>query len=132
MVSYSGLWDKEYGQSYSMLSTSVNINSNYDVLARAFANKIYSRGATGRLLRTLVGAAAGTTATLSHKRAKAERDLLTNANGGKRVIETFYDINRATTAADATRLQSALDLQSRPATYPKDKAGVGGGGKLGW
>jgi len=130
MVSYSGLWDNEYGEPHSLLT---NTTGNADtVLAKHFANRIYDRAKVRELLVTLIAGAVGDTASTSHLRVQAERDLEANVQGGKRTIETFTEINRATTTADANNLVAALEQKNRPNPYPVDKSGNGGGNKLGW
>jgi hypothetical protein len=73
-----------------------------------------------RLIRTLLGAVAGTTATESLKRISYP---LGAEMGGKRTIETENLVNRATTAGDVTDLTARyLTYSSQPTTYPTDKA----------
>lgn len=130
-MSYSGLWNNEYGENYSLLSGDVRIGNNATALSRVFANRIYSRGVDRELLHALIGAAAGGSAVSTHKRVKSERDLEANVLGGKRTIETFTGVNRVTTSDDVDHFKDAIRLSSSP-TYPTDKAGNGGGNKLGW
>lgn len=131
MPSFSGLWNNEHGENHSLLSSSVKIGNSNTALSRVFANRIYGRGAARAVLNALIGAAAGGTATATHKRIAAERDLEANVQGGKRTIETMSSVNRVTTTADADALKNALALSSKP-TYATDRSGIGGGGKLGW
>ena len=131
MPSFSGLWNNEYGQNYSQLSSAENVGNAHVALSRVLARRLYGRASVRAILVSLVDGAVGDNATATHKRIKAERDLTANVLGGKRTIETFTSINRATTAADEAKLLNTLQLTSAP-TYPVDKAGVGGGGKLGW
>lgn len=131
MATYSGLWNNEYGDNYSLLGSDVNIGNGHTALSRVFANRLYSRGALRELLSELLGASVGATAVSSHKRVKAERDLEANVLGGKRTIETFIGVNRPTTADDVTLFDKALHLSSAP-SYVGDRSGNGGGGKLGW
>lgn len=131
MTSYSGLWNNEYGENYSQLGDDANIGNGHTALARVFAGRTYGRAAIRALLSSLVDGAVGDNATATHKRVAAERDLEANVLGGKRTIETFTSINRNTTADDEDKLLDALDLTGAP-TYPVDKAGNGGGSKLGW
>lgn len=130
MATWSGLWNNEYGENYSLLSN--RVGNNHLALARVFAQRIYARGALGAVLKSLVDGAVGDPATMSHKRITAERNLEANVQGGKRVIETFLDINRVTTTTDRDKLSAAIALSPKPSTYPKDKSGNGGGGKLGY
>lgn len=74
-------------------------------------NRIYRRlGARPlkALMATLIGTAPGPVATAQHKRVAAPAvGPVTNLNalGGRRQIETFTQLNRATTATDVTRLK---------------------------
>lgn len=129
MASYSGLWNNEYGQNYSALSNTTG--QSHTALARLFARRNYSRGALGAVLKSLVEGDVGEPAIDSHKRVAAERDLESNVQGGVRSIETHVNINRVTTADDVNKLVAALEQSSKP-TYPVDRGGNGGGGKLGW
>lgn len=129
MATWSGLWNNEFGENYSLLSN--RVGNNHLALSRVFAQRIYSRGALGTVLKSLVDGAVGDPASLSHKRVAAERNLETNVQGGKRVIESFLDINRVTTTTDRDKLSAAIVLSPKP-TYPKDKSGNGGGSKLGF
>lgn len=131
MAAWSGLWDHEFGSAHTLLS---NRTGNAETaLSRVFGkSKSYSRAVTRELLYELLGAAAGQTALTTHKRVQAVQDLSANVMGGVRPIETFTGINRATTSADRTALRAALELTAKPTSYATDRAGVGGGGKLGW
>ncbi len=130
MPSYSGLFDGHYGTPHALLT---NKSGNAETqLARVASRRLYGRNSFRALLDALVGAAPGDTATATHKRVKAERNLSANVQGGVRTIETFTSVDRATDAADATRMTDAINQQTQPSTYAKDASGVGGGGKLGW
>lgn len=133
MASYSGLYDGEYGTPYALLSASRNKGEEFRKLTTPFARRIYSHGALGELLATLVGATAGSTATLQHRRVTARQNLSQNVQGGAVPIETFSDVNRATTAADASAFVAALAQVSSP-TYVSDRSGNGATGrsKLGY
>lgn len=131
MSSYSGLYNNEYGENYSLLGDDAKIGNGRTALARVFAGRLYGRAALRELINTLVSGNVGDTATTGHKRVKAERDLNMNVQGGKRSVETFTAINRATDADDVTNIDDALNLSPAP-NYVGDKAGNGGGNKLGW
>lgn len=131
MSSYSGLWNNEYGENYSLLGDDANIGNRRTALARVFAGRLYGRAAMRELINTLVSGDVGDTATTGHKRVKAERDLEDNVQGGARSIETHYAVNRATTADDVSDIDDALNLSPAP-NYVGDKSGNGGGNKLGW
>ena len=112
-TSKSDFWGGSYAQ--------VNTNSTYRrQIARIFHQKMNQKDR--ELIRTLLGAVAGTTATKQYKRIVASQ----TENGGKRLTETVTLVNRATTAADTTDLKAKLfAFTSRPTTYPKDKARLG-------
>lgn len=131
MDGYSGLWNNEYGENYSLLGSAAQTGNGKTALARLFAGRTYGRAALRELLNTLISGDAGDTAAAGHKRVQSERDLEANVLGGKRTIETFMSINRATTADDVTELDAALNLSPAP-NYVGDKSGNGGGSKLGW
>jgi hypothetical protein len=78
-----------------------------------------------RLLLTLVGAAAGATATQTKKQIQWEQ----GSPGGVVPVETVTLISRVTTAADVTALAGLLTRTPTPASYPADLSGNGGGGK---
>ena len=125
-MGYSGLWNGEYNEDYSLL---VNKSPLQKRIARVFR-----RGGLRtfqELALTLNGAAAGSTAAATHSRAEAERELGSpTVNGGARTIETVTHVNRVTTAADKTAIDAVLSQSTAP-TYPTDASGNGGGGKLG-
>lgn len=131
MANYSGLWNNEFGQPYARLSSTAHVGNGHTALSRVVAQRTYGRAHLRGLLKSLVGGAVGEPAIESHKRVAAERDLEANVQGGKRTIETFSEINRVTTQADADRLVASFNLSPKP-TYPKDKSGNGGGSRLGW
>lgn len=85
-----------------------------------------------RLLLTLVGAAAGGTATETRARVQAAQAAGSiTTNGGLVPVETVNLINRATTSTDVTNL-TALVSRSPVPSYSADASGNGGGGKLGF
>lgn len=128
MTSFSGLWNNEYGVDHSLLTNKTG--NAHTALSMVTRSRTYGRAAFRALLKSLVDGAVGDAASASHKRVAAERDLEGNVQGGARTIETFSAINRNTTAADEAKLLAALELSSKP-TYPVDRSGNGGGGKLG-
>jgi hypothetical protein len=79
-----------------------------------------------RVMTTLMGVVAGTTATQTKKQVQHVQ----GAPGGVVPIETINLINRATTAADVTAINALLFRNHYPATYVADVSGNGGGGKL--
>lgn len=109
------------GQVYSN-----GITQNDAIMARTFRNGAATAAAI-RLMRTLLGAAAGSTAT----KTKAQVQAVQGGNlTGVQTIETINLVNRATTAADLTAFQALLDRDVKPATYIEDASGNGGGGKF--
>lgn len=131
MSSWSGLWNNEFNAPHALLSDTIKVGNSYTALAKVLANRIYSRGATRELMYQLLGVAPGQTANAQHKRVVAADDITTML-GGKRNYETFVAVNRATTSADQTRFRNSIRLPSKPASYPIDRSGNGGGSKLGW
>lgn len=123
-MAWSGLWNNEYGENYSVL-----INTK-PTLAR-ISNLIRRRGKANRVINelfdTVLGAAAGGTAAATYPRVQHPTD---EEFGGARTVETVTAINRASTAADITALKLIFSDKSKPATYPADLSGNGGGGKL--
>lgn len=109
-VSYSPTW----GGSYSPVN-------NNQPMRKLVAQRLNVVGfmKDRELLRTLLGAAAGSTATKTRSRVAHSTTEL----GGKRTIETQTLVNRATTSGDVTDLKAALlAYDSKPAatTYPRD------------
>ena len=86
---------------------------------RVLANMFRGADKRAALMKALNGAAAGGTATATRKRVQHSQSEL----GGKRTIETFTLINRATTATDETIGDTILSPTSRIAT-PTNKAGT--------
>jgi hypothetical protein len=80
-------------------------------------------------METLNGAAAGQAALSTFKRVQARNgdDTL----GGVRTVETRSIVNRVTSAGDKTVIDNILKGTSKP-TYPTEKSGNSGGGKLGF
>lgn len=126
MTSYSGLFNGVYGEDHALIGTR-NVETN---LARQFRRR--GASALREIMQALNGAVAGSNATAQYKRAKAERSLDENVQGGQREIETVTLVNRNTTSGDETSIDNIFDQTSVPSSYPVDKAGVGGGGKLGY
>lgn len=96
-------------------------NQTFSGIRRRIAQLFNARVAwkDRELMRVLLGAAAGSTATKQYKRVAHSTTEL----GGKRTIETVTLVNRATTSGDDTDLTNKiLAYQSSPTTYPTDKA----------
>lgn len=90
---------------------------------KADTRQLFRWGRRNRVYRELfdelIGAAAGATALVAHKRVEHSRTEL----GGRRTIETRNMINRATTAADRTLLRDFFSEDSKIAT-PTNRAGT--------
>lgn len=83
------------------------------------------------LMLTVNGTVVGSTALAQNTRAAAfSSPGAAPLGGGLRTMETKDLINRATVAADTTRIGDMLAEIFAPATYPPDLGGNGGGGKL--
>jgi hypothetical protein len=130
-MSYSGLWNNEYGEDHALLTN--RTGNQRTRAARVFANKQGAQAAEAEIVRTLNGAATGSTALQTEKRIanQSNADSLDNNNGGVRQIDTITNVNRVTTSADQNTIDDYLSLDSKP-TYVADAAGNGGGGKLGY
>jgi hypothetical protein len=101
------------------------ITQNDDAIAKALRNGGMTI-AMKTLLYTLLGAAAGGTATASKKQVQH----VTGAPGGLIPIETISLVNRVTTAADLTAFQALVNRTVFPTTYQPDLSGNGGGGHV--
>lgn len=132
-MSYSGLWNREYGEPYSPLGTN-NTNELNNTTRKRLSKLLRGRGdrILATLLKSLNGAAVGETANAEYIQIAADPSLSSAySGGGARVINTKTDIDRVTTAADKTMIDEIIDQTFHPNPYPKDKSGAGGGGKLG-
>lgn len=128
MTAWSGLFDNEFSDGPHSLQH--NRPSSRRNVARLFRK----RGM--RMLRELIveltGTAAGAAALQQNTRVKHPTD--SDDLGGSRAVETVDLINRVTTAADATDIDTKLVVSATaiaPASYPADVSGNGGGGKVG-
>jgi hypothetical protein len=118
-VAWSGLWDNVYAGGHSLI---VNKNNLRNLVANHMRK--YGMAKDRAILNVLIGATAGSTATLSRSRvtATAGGENL----GGSRAIESASIINRATTAADVTAMKDYLsNIDDRKPTYAVDLAGNG-------
>lgn len=94
-----------------------------------FSAQLFRRanGAVRRLLATLVGAAAGGTATENYSRVQATQALNSiTTNGGLVPIEVVAQINRATTAGDVTSIK-AMFARTPVVAFVADVSGNGSG-----
>lgn len=103
-----------WGNNYSLIQDQSNFRK---IIARMF--NLRQNRDDQALMKNLVANVTGQIVTVLNKRVAADR----LENGGKRTIESEVLINRATTAADVTALQTKiLTYASRPTSYPVDKA----------
>jgi len=79
-----------------------------------------------KLLTVLIGAAAGSSASETRAQVTA-RSALTYFLGGVVPIVATYIVNRNTAAADDTALTALFNRTTKPASYPTDPGGGGGG-----
>lgn len=131
MPSYSGLYNGVYNENYAPQSQLIAKGNAANALSRLFANRLYGRASTRELLVTLIGAATGQTANMTHRRVKSEANRSENMQGGLRQMETFTTVNRVTTATDVSMFITALEQSTKP-PYAVDRSGSAGGGKLGY
>lgn len=116
-------------------STSGQLQFNNSALVNRLENTLrrtQSR-ALQKVWRALTGAAAGGAALATRARvtAKVAKDDPADI-GGLVSIETINLVNRVTTAADVTYIDSVLDKITAPIPYAVDPSGNTGGGKLGF
>lgn len=125
MASYSGLYDLVYGSGYPGVRASKSVLTQVGIL---FHGKRGRRN--GAIIRQLIAGNVGGTATKTQRRVAytAASDFLM----GKRGTVTETLINRATTSADQALLADKLVDDPRPSSWPKEKSGNSGGGKLGY
>lgn len=126
MASWSGLWNDEHGEDHALLVDKTSIRKRASLLFRQ-----RGAGVLKELMLTLNGAAAGSTALLTRTRVEAKVGL-TEELGGVVDIETVDLVNRVTTAADKSDIDTVLSESREPSSYPTDPSGNAGGGKLGY
>lgn len=127
MPTWSGLWNRQYGENYSPLAggnTQDYNNTIRDDMSRVFKSPAGRR--LGALVRALTGAAVGATATSIVRQIPASPDPSASFSGGGKITAVpVTEINRATTSADEAYIDGATQLATAP-TYPVDKSGNGG------
>lgn len=139
MPTYSGLYNTVYSD--GQLTIGVGLPLDRVVDTREVSNNVRVRAAKhfigrgdriiARLIRTLVNGAVGDTATQTYRQVAAVQGFdIGMTSGGRRVINTINDVNRATVAADLTTLNLVTDYSSAPPSYPIDLSRNGGGGKV--
>lgn len=125
MPAWAGLWDGVYNQTYAPLNEP---GSALRGIARLMAPQALR--AQGRVGDMLTGSVLGSLAQESISQVVATRADGANL-GGKVAIAPTVIINRVTTAADEATLDAQFTPSFAPSSYPVDKSGNGGGGKLG-
>lgn len=125
MPAWSGLYDGVHNTPYSTIGTP-NPSRR---LSRSLRGMVALK--MKEIVRTFVTDDVGTTALATHARIAAGTPFDMSTMGGKRTVETVSDINRALTAADETALLVDIDGDHTP-TFPVEKSGNSGGGKLGF
>lgn len=131
MANWSGLWNGRYNENYSGLGTNTSeLNgSGLQDLARSLRPRGMQK--VRALLTALIGAAPGATATVASRRLVYDDGRGQPLhNGGVQTPQLVMDMNRVTTTADANLLKGAIATARAPSTYPVDKSGNGGGGKV--
>jgi len=127
MPAWSGLWNHVYTDGHSLTRRPHNSASRkLNRALRGLTAKAYKE-----IVRTFVTDDVGSAAFASHTRVAAPAPFNSTGHGGVHAIETINDINRNITAADETNLLGSVDGVHTP-TFPADKSGNGGGGKLGF
>lgn len=124
MAAWSGLFNGVYGINYPGTRASKSILQKLGIRLHGKAGR-----KQGAIIRQLVAGNVGGTAAKTQGRA---RYLNNDDLAGKRVVVTETIINRATTSADQALLADKLVSNPRPSSYPAEKSGNSGGGKLGY
>lgn len=124
MPAWSGFWNYTYGDGHRLIDSN-NVRRTLGLRMNG-----YGRTAYNKVISQLVGGNVGGTALGQHTRV-THNPLDATTWGGKRTVEMKQYVNRATTAADITKIQKDLLYTNSP-TFPRDKSGNGGGGKRGF
>lgn len=125
-MSFTGLWNNVYGAPYALTGSRNKLERDIAIAFEKAGSQPLSAVAIA-----LNGSAVGGTAARTRARVLALRSLSGYDLGGQRAIETVTDINRATTAADETALDAIYNGVFALTSYPVDRSGNGGGGKVG-
>lgn len=100
----------QYGSSHSGIT---NIHSG----RRQAARILFRTRGIRALMAALNGVAPGATASIAHGQIQASTE-----QGGKRIVETVYPMNRATVAGDVTEIAAdVLTYTGHVASPPKNK-----------
>lgn len=116
----SGFWN----DSYSFIKGHNPLEGRVKNLMRRRGMKTLQQ-----LTKTLLGAAAGSTASGTYKRVAGQGDTAgqvtsVGALGGARTMETRTQVNRATTSTDDTRITNLIE-RSKLHTSVSDRSGNG-------
>jgi hypothetical protein len=135
VASWTG-WSPTLGPTSSVVgSTSGQLQFNNSPIVYRLQNtfrRTQSRP-LDKVWRALTGVVAGSNATVNRERVKGVQAYLDpSAIGGLVQMELQSVINRNTTAADVTYIQTILDKITAPSPYVADSSGNGGGSKLGF
>lgn len=125
MPAWSGLWNGVHTDGHTLTGVA-NPQRRIRRSVRGMVAKKFQE-----ILRTFVTDDVGSPAVASHTRVAADTPFAVGLGGGVRAIETVSDINRNLTAADETALLLEVDNDHTP-TFPVEKSGNSGGGKLGF
>lgn len=131
MANWSGLWNGRYNANYAGLGTNTTELNGPEL--QNLARQLRPRGMQKlrELIDELTGVAPGATATVASKRlVYVAQPGVPLVNGGVQTPVTVTVLSRITTAADVTLIKASLNATRAPSTYPVDKSGNGGGGKV--
>lgn len=129
---WSGLWNDVYGASHDFLVCDAFYhNPTSKRIQKLFRRNRYGVRKLTEALEAAIGAAAGSM-TDSIKRVSASKEPEDDGFGGVRTIET-RTLSSAATISDTqeTAIKALITGTSKP-TYPTEKSGNSGGGKLGF
>jgi hypothetical protein len=125
MPSWAGGWDNTFGAPYALLNETGAAGRNLARLMHMTAQRD-----VGAVMVALNGVAPGQTATVTHAYVQARQTDGLNFGGQVPIVQTTL-INRITTPADVTQLNTLYKPTFAPTVYPVEKSGNSGGGKLG-
>jgi hypothetical protein len=128
MTSWSGLWNRHYGEAYSALGSNNTEEAN-GTQKRKLARMFRARGnrPLAKLIEALTGAAVGGSASATYTQIPAHTTIGVAVSGGGLITPAAVtDLDRVTVTADATLVDGILEEKTYPATYPVDLSGNGG------
>lgn len=124
-MAWSGLWNGVYQENHALIGVP-SVRRRVGRALRGMSSKFYNE-----IVRTFVTDDVGSAAAASHTRIAAQNPNDIGTSGGVRTVETVTDISRNLAAADETKLLADIDNDHTP-TFPTEKSGNSGGGKLGF